>query len=396
MMKPDYRILIIIFLLISCGRTDFYPNIVLGLSESQMYLMDRKAIKNNAIPRSAGKNGIRWIKYYMDWTEGFWPGMCWMIYQYSGDSVWASAAVSSQNKFIDQRFDSSTHDLGFVFNNSFGKAYRISGEEKYKVVLIDAANSLISRFNPVVGCIKSWDWAPDRWQFPVIIDNMMNLELLFEVSNITGDTLYRYIAVKHANTTMKNHFRPDYSCFHVVNYDTLTGKVIRKQTHQGYADSSAWARGQSWGLYGFTLCFRYTRDSVYLYQAQHIADYILQQLPADGVPYWDYLAPDSLKNIRDASAATILASALIELTNYSKNNEYHAVALKILKTLSSPEYFSKPGANHCFILKHSVGSFPENSEVDVPIIYADYYYIEALMRLHYINGSGYFRYDSVK
>ena len=396
MMKSYYRILIFIFLLVSCERTDFYPRIILRRSESQMYLMYREAIKNDAIPRSADNNGIRWIKNNMDWTEGFWPGMCWMIYQFSGDSVWASAAVSSQNKFIAQRFDSSTHDLGFIFNNSFGKAYRISGEEKYKAVLIDAANSLASRYNPVVGCIKSWDWAPDRWQFPVIIDNMMNLELLFEASGITGDPLYRNIAVEHANTTMKNHFRKDYSSFHVVDYDTLTGKAIRKQTHQGFADSSAWARGQSWGLYGYTICFRYTRDSVYLNQAQHIADYILQQLPADGVSCWDYLAPDSLKNIRDASAAAILASALIELGNYSKSIEYHSVALKIIKTLSSPVYFPKSGTNHFFILKHSVGSFPENSEVDVPIIYADYYYIEAVMRLQLMNESGYLRYDQVR
>ncbi len=347
-----------------------------------MKLLNVEALKNNAIPRSVNNTDeIRWIDDDLDWTEGFWPGICWMYFQYSGDTLWENAAIRSQNRFIKHRFDTSTHDLGFIFNNSFGKAYRITGEEKYKTILIDAANSLVTKYNPIIGCTKSWDWAPDRWQFPVIIDNMMNLELLFEVSQITKDSMYREIAIHHANTTLKNHFRPDFSCFHVVDYDTLTGWVIGKQTHQGFSDNSAWARGQSWGLYGFTLCFRYTRDSVYLIQAQHIADYIISQLPDDGIPPWDYFASHHLKKIKDASAAAILASALIELEEYTQNKQYLAVAIKIMNTLSSKKYLVRPGHNYYFAMKHSVGSFPENSEVDVPIIYGEYYFIEALLRL---------------
>ncbi len=381
-MKYYYLLSIISFLVVACNSEIFAPDQVLYKTEDQMKLLNSEAFKNMAIPRSANNaDGIRWILDDLDWTEGFWPGICWMYFQYSGDTLWKNAAIRSQNQIMEHRFDASTHDLGFIFNNSFGKAYRITGEEKYKSLLIDAANSLVARYNPIFGSIKSWDWAPDRWQFPVIIDNMMNLELLFEVSQITKDSLYREIAIQHANTTLKNHFRPDFSCFHVVDYDTLTGRLIGKQTHQGFSDNSTWARGQSWGLYGFTLCFRYTRDSVYLIQAQHIADYIISQLPDDGIPPWDYFAPYHLKKNKDASAAAILASALLELEEYTDNKQYLAVASKILTTLCSKKYLAQSGENNYFALKHSVGSFPENSEVDVPVIYADYYFIEALLRL---------------
>jgi len=381
-MKYNYLLTIILFLVVACNSEIFTPDQILDKTEDQMKLLNVEALKNNAIPRSVNNTDeIRWIDDDLDWTEGFWPGICWMYFQYSGDTLWENAAIRSQNRFIKHRFDTSTHDLGFIFNNSFGKAYRITGEEKYKTILIDAANSLVTKYNPIIGCTKSWDWAPDRWQFPVIIDNMMNLELLFEVSQITKDSMYREIAIHHANTTLKNHFRPDFSCFHVVDYDTLTGWVIGKQTHQGFSDNSAWARGQSWGLYGFTLCFRYTRDSVYLIQAQHIADYIISQLPDDGIPPWDYFASHHLKKIKDASAAAILASALIELEEYTQNKQYLAVAIKIMNTLSSKKYLVRPGHNYYFAMKHSVGSFPENSEVDVPIIYGEYYFIEALLRL---------------
>jgi len=358
-----------------------------------MKCMLHETKEQNAIPRSVDITGeTRWIRENLDWTEGFWPGICWILYQYSGDTLWENAALLSQEKIINHRFDRSTHDLGFIFNNSYGKAYRITEKEEYKQILIDAANSLVSRYSPAIGCIKSWDWAPNRWQFPVIIDNMMNLELLFEVFLITGDTLYKEIAIRHANTTMKNHFRPDFSSFHVVDYDTITGNIIRRQTHQGFSDNSSWARGQSWGLYGYILCFRYTKDSIYLDQAEKIAEYILNQLPTDGIPYWDYLAPDSLKMYRDASAAAILASALIELAAYTKKSKYISAAKMILETLSNNEYFDSSEKNNCFVLSHSVGSYPEDSEVDVPIIYADYYFIEALLRLRTSQDSNKKRY----
>jgi len=233
-----------------------------------------------------------------------------------------------------------------------------------------------------VGCIKSWDSKPS--DFLVIIDNMMNLELLFWATRETGDSTYYKIAVTHANTTMKNHFRPDYSSYHVVNYNPQTGQVQEKRTAQGYADESAWARGQAWGLYGFTVMYRETKQKKYLEQAKHIAGFILNHinLPKDKVPYWDFDVPSILAP-RDASAAAITASALLELCRYADNQKairYFDAAQAILKTLSSPAYLASAGTNGGFILQHSVGNMPQQSEVDVPLTYADYYFVEAMIR----------------
>ena len=211
------------------------------------------------------KNGeIVWARQPYDWTEGFWPGTCWMLYEKTGDEQWKKAASTIQELYVHHKDLTNDHDLGFIFNNSFGKAFRITGDERYKKVLLDAADALITRFNPNVGCIQSWDvsdnWQSKRgWKFPVIIDNLMNLELLFEASEITGDPKYSDVAIAHANTTMAKHFRKDGSSYHVVDYDPGTGAVNSRITAQGYADESAWARGQAWGLYGYTMCYRYTK-----------------------------------------------------------------------------------------------------------------------------------------
>jgi hypothetical protein len=267
---------------------------------------------------------------------------------------------------------------------SFGNANRIKPSAEYKEILLNSAKSLSTRFNPTVGCIKSWD-SKNPSDFLVIIDNMMNLELLFEETKATGDSSYYKIAVTHANTTMNNHFRPDYSSYHVLNYDMNTGAVKEKKTAQGFANESAWARGQAWGLYGYTVCYRETRDVRYLQQAQHIAEFILKNpnLPADKIPYWDFNAPDIPNALRDASAAAVMASALIELSQYTKNKdakEYRDVAATIIKNLSAPEYKAAIGTNGGFILQHGVGHKPANSEVDVPLTYGDYYFIEACKR----------------
>ncbi|NGM61054.1 glucuronyl hydrolase [Sphingobacterium sp. SGG-5] len=355
--------------------------------ENQLEGLREAAMAENRIPRSITKEGnIRWIIQPYDWTEGFWPGTCWMLYQQTQDEKWKEAAIAAQ-KLIEHHKDlTNDHDLGFIFNNSYGKAYRITGEEQYKKVLIDASNALITRFNDAVGCIKSWDvagnWQAERgWKFPVIIDNLMNLEMLFEASNITGDSLYRNIAITHANTTMENHFRPDGSSYHVVDYDPETGEVRSKVTAQGFADESAWARGQAWALYGYTMCYRYTKDQKYLDFAEKIADFILHHsnYPKDGVPYWDFNASDIPKAPKDASAGAIIASALIELSGYT-NDKYLKNAKHILNTLSGDAYTAKPGENQHFVLMHSVSNFPSGNEVDVPLNYADYYYTEALTR----------------
>ncbi len=269
---------------------------------------------------------------------------------------------------------------------SYGNLYQVTHDNKYKEILLNSARSLATRFNPVVGCIRSWGKSDDTAEFRVIIDNMMNLELLMWATEASGDSSFYKIAVTHANTTIKNHFRQNYSSYHVVVYNPITGDVIKKQTAQGAADESAWARGQSWGLYGYTIMYRYTKDKKYLNQAQHIAEFILNNpnLPADKIPYWDYNASGIPNADRDASAAAIMASALIELSGYSDNDlskKYLNTAATILQTLSSAEYKAVVGTNGGFLLKHSIANMNTNTEVDVPLPYADYYYVEALLRI---------------
>jgi len=315
-----------------------------------------------------------------DWTSGFFPGELWFLYQYTGKEEWKKEAQAYTARMEREKLNGTTHDMGFKIYCSFGNGYRLTKDEAYKQVIIQAARTLATRFNPRVGCIRSWDHHKELWGYPVIIDNMMNLELLFEATKLTGDSSFYKIAVSHANTTMRNHYRADYSSFHVVDYDTATGRVVKRMTWQGYSDSSAWARGQAWGLYAYTMCYRETGDETYLKQAEHIAAYILPRLPEDKVPYWDFNAPGIPDEPRDASAAAVTASGLYELSRYShQGKEYRQTADKILQSLTD-HYRSGIGANSGFILLHSTGSKPSKSEVDVPLNYADYYYLEALLR----------------
>ncbi|HEY4286814.1 MAG TPA: glucuronyl hydrolase [Puia sp.] len=318
------------------------------------------------------------------WTSGFYPGTLLYLYEYSHDTSLLREAKARLLLLEKEQYNKGTHDLGFMMYCSYGNALKVLPDSvSYKNVLLNSARSLSTRFNPRVGCIKSWDSKP--WKYPVIIDNMMNLELLLWASKVSGDSSFYHIAVTHANTTMKNHYRPDYSSFHVVDYDTATGAVLAKKTAQGYSDSSAWARGQSWGLYGYTMMFRDTHDPKYLAQAEHIANFILSNpnLPADKIPYWDYNAPGKPGVLRDASAASIMASALIELSGYvapEQGAAYLGVAEQIIVNLSSNTYKAVVGSNGGFLLKHSVGHLPARSEVDVPLTYADYYFVEAMLR----------------
>lgn len=316
------------------------------------------------------------------WCSGFYPGTLLYIFEQTGDSVLYSEAGRILEVLKKEQFNTGTHDLGFMMYCSFGNANRVHPDTAYQTVLINSAKSLSSRFDPKVGCIKSWN--SKKNEYLVIIDNMMNLELLFATTRLTSDSSYYKIAVTHANTTMKNHFRPDYSSYHVVNYNPETGAVQERRTAQGAANESAWARGQAWGLYGYTVLYRETRDPKYLDQAKHIAAFILNHpnLPADKIPYWDFNAPGMPNALRDASAAAAIASALLELQSYNKKNskEYIAVAETILRSLLSSKYKAAPGTNGGFILEHSVGHLPQKTEVDVPLTYADYYFAEAMKR----------------
>lgn len=357
----------------------------IALAKAQKHYLNMLSELDNATtnPRTTEKDGELRLVASRDWTSGFFPGGLWYLYESTGDETFKTSAEHYSNNIIDQQYNGKTHDMGFKMYCSYGNGYRLTNNPEYKKVLIQSANTLITRYNPTVGCIKSWDHNLDKWPYSVIIDNMMNLELLFWATRATGDSIYYDIAVSHATTTMNNHFRPDNSCYHVLGYDVNTGEVLKKNTHQGYSHESAWVRGQAWGLYGFTMCYRETGDQAYLYQAEKIAAYVLQHpnMPEDYVPYWDFDDPDIPNAPRDASAAAVLCSGLYELSTYSDNqDEYLKAADKILGSLSSDRYFASLGTNNNFILKHSVGNMPKNDEIDEPIVYADYYYLEALLR----------------
>lgn len=327
------------------------------------------------------------------WVSGFFPGQLWYLYEYSKNEEVKKRAVEFTNRVEKEQYNTSTHDVGFMIFCSFGNGYRITHDSLYRKVIYNAAKSLSTRFNEKTGCLRSWDYASwnMQWQYPVIIDNMMNLELLLWAAKEFNEPKLKEIAVSHANKTMKNHYRPDFSCYHVVSYDTITGIPEKKNTAQGYNHESSWARGQAWGLYGFAMMFRYTKDSIYLNHAINIANFIINHLnlPEDKIPYWDFNAPDIPDCYRDASAAAIMCSALIELSNYVNfklADKYLSVAETQIRTLSSSQYRSTLGNNGNFLLKHSVGHKPNNTEVDVPLTYADYYFIEALMRLKKLKG----------
>jgi uncharacterized protein YyaL (SSP411 family) len=341
-------------------------------------------------PRTIEKGQLKLVPS-KDWTSGFFPGVLWYLYQFNHQDSWKEAARKYTALIEKEQLNGGTHDMGFKIYCSAGNGYRLTRDAHYREVIVQSAKTLSTRFNPKTGCIRSWDHNRDKWDYPVIIDNMMNLELLFAATRFTGDSSFYKIAVSHANTTMKNHFRSDYSSYHVVDYDSVTGQVRKRTTHQGYSDESAWARGQSWALYGFTMCYRETKDVRYLQQAEHVAAFILQHpnLPKDLVPYWDFNAPGIPNEPRDASAAAVIASGLYELSTYSKKGKYYrAMADKILQSLT--RYYRAPvGTNQGFILQHSTGSKPANSEVDVPLNYADYYYLEALLRYRQLQLSKY-------
>lgn len=317
-----------------------------------------------------------------DWTSGFFPGNLWRIYQLTGDEVFKERAAKWTSFIEKEKFNDGTHDMGFKVFCSFGEGLKVASNDKYEAVIVKSAQTLATRFVKNVGCIRSWDFNKDIWEFPVIIDNMMNLELLFEATKISGDSTFHKIAVSHANTTLKNHFREDNSSYHVVVYDTISGKVKDKVTHQGLNADSAWARGQAWGIYGFTMAYRYTGDNQYLNQAKSSLNFYLnhQNLREDGIPYWDFNDPNIPHAVRDVSAASIVASACYELSKYDSDKVYEQYADKVLSTLMSEEYILGPDIDAPFILMHSTGNWPNKNEMDEPIVYSDYYFLEALQR----------------
>lgn len=337
-------------------------------------------------PRTIDKKGNIVYVPIDDWTSGFFPGSMWYMYELTNDNKWKNLAEKYTETLDSIQYLTWHHDVGFMIGSSYLNGY-LQGKKEYKDVIIQTAKSLSTRFRPVAGVIQSWNvdkgWQSERgWKCPVIIDNMMNLELLFEATALSGDSIFYNIAVSHADKTLENHFRTDNSCYHVVDYDPETGSVLKKQTAQGYADESSWARGQAWALYGYTVCYRYTHNPKYLEQAQKVYNFIFtnKNLPKDLIPYWDYDALNIPNVPRDASAAAVTASALYEMSTYLPNQKYKETADEIVESLSTPAYRAEVGTNGNFILMHSVGSIPHGQEIDVPLNYADYYFLESLIR----------------
>ncbi|HNR43240.1 MAG TPA: glycoside hydrolase family 88 protein [Bacteroidales bacterium] len=389
-MKNVYlpAIILSVLMFFSCSQEKPFKKIVddsLDFSLKQYGLMtDVMKSMPGQLPRTIDSEGKLITESSSWWTSGFYPGSLWYLYEYSNDPGLKGNAVEMSMRVEKEKYTTDNHDVGFILYCSFGNGLRLTGEESYNEILMTGARSLCTRFRPVTGCIQSWE-ATDRWQCPVIVDNLMNLELLMWAFRHSRDSSFYRIATSHADVTMKNHYRPDHSAYHVVSYDTVTGQVQVKATAQGAATESVWARGQSWGLYGYTMMYRETGLKRYLDHAVNIADFLINHpnLPSDKIPYWDYLAPEIPNARRDASSAAIMASALIELGGIvggEKGDQYMKIAEIQIRSLSSPAYRAKLGENGNFILMHSVGSIPHNSEIDVPLTYADYYFIEALLR----------------
>ena len=324
------------------------------------------------LPKSFEK-GEMVVSNPYNWTSGFFPGVLWLLYEHTGDEQLKEYADIFTRRLEVLKDYTKTHDLGFMVFCSYGNAYRLTGDTYYKSIVEQASAALVTRYNPTVGCIRSWNTKRKEnpeLDYIVIIDNMMNLEMLEWAG-------YPDIARTHADTTIKNHFREDNSTYHVVAYNELTGEIVEKRTAQGVANDSAWARGQAWGLYGYTMMYRMTGEQRYLEQAVKIADYLLPRLPEDSIPNWDY---DAEAQSKDSSAGAIMASALIELYGFTQNKEYLKTAECQLRELCSEAYLAQPGENGNFILKHGVGHYPAGTEVDVPLAYGDYYFVEAAMR----------------
>ena len=361
----------------------------------------------NCMPRTMNSNGALSKTHIYEWTSGFFPGSLWYLYDFTRKEALADSARAYMQLLEPVKKYTGNHDVGFMMYCSYGNALRFAPRPEYKDILVESARSLCTRFRPQAGIIQSWNgfrsWHGEQtFKMPVIIDNMMNLELLFYAAKVTGDEKFRQIAISHADKTLENHLRKDYSCYHVVAYDDQTGRPIKGETAQGYSDNSTWSRGQAWGIYGFTMTYRETRDKRYLKAAEKAADFFIHHpnLPSDMIPWWDFNAYQKgytpgvrsnarvfTANYRDASAAACVASALLELSGYvkaKKKQEYLQAAKTILHSLGSEAYRAPYKKNAYFVLMHSVGSIPHKAEIDVPLVYADYYFIEALYRYHRI------------
>ncbi len=350
------------------------------VANEQLLIQANLYSDTSVTPRSWSNGKYRNVNPY-DWTSGFFPGNLWIAYSLTLDERLRTEALKYTSRLEEIQYYKGTHDLGFMIFCSYGQQQKNEQDAESPKVIVEAAKSLVSRCDPQIGLIRSWDFGD--WNYPVIIDNMMNLEMLFWASKYSGDQTFRDIAIRHADITMKEHFRDDHSSYHVVSYNN-DGSIESRGTFQGNADDSSWARGQAWGLYGYTMSYRETGLERYKEHAVKIAELVLNHpnTPSDLIPYWDY-SVEGQETPRDASAAAVIASALLELSTMvdaQRAERYFGHAEQIIVNLSQAPYLAKVGDNGGFVLQHSTGHLPHNSEIDVPLNYADYYYLEAVSR----------------
>ncbi|MEM1136869.1 MAG: glycoside hydrolase family 88 protein [Bacteroidota bacterium] len=381
-------------ILFSCTPSRFSkaPNtfnaaVLLKESEKKVKLLVDNLNDTTFYPRNLKPNGEVGLSKRASWTVGFFPGILWNMYMQTGKESWRKEAIKwnaalASNATLRWR----THDLGFMMFNSFGKAYEATHEPIYRDIVLQCADSLALMYNENVGTTESWPWRKE-WDHPTIIDNMLNIELLFWAAKNGGNPAYYQIAEKHAFTTLKNHVRDDYTTWHVVDFDSETGVVKGKYTDQGLADSSTWARGQAWAIYGYVMTYRETGNKTFLTAAKKLTKAYIDKLPKDFIPFWDLDLPHNQNEVKDASAACITASALLELATMVEEKErayYSKLALKTLTQLRNNHFNESEDVP--FLIKNCTGSKPHNSEINTSLIYADYYFIEALMRLQKIES----------
>lgn len=356
---------------------------VIGRAEKQSEAMLESLADSPKMPRSLKPDGSLRLVDPEDWTSGFWPGTLWLIHEANGSPVWKERAMTATLRLEKLRHFTGHHDVGFMLGCSYGNALRLSPDDSQRAVLRDGAAALATRYQPAIGLIRSWDYKP--FACPVIVDNLMNLELLTWSARNGGDPSQRAIAVSHADRTLENHFRPDGSAYHILDYNPKQGGIRAIHAGQGADVRTAWARGQAWAIYGYAMMFRETRKPEYLTRAAAVADFVMRHpnLPQDKVPYWDFGAKPGADTPRDASAAAVMAAGMVELSQglgAEKGVPYLDFARAQLVSLASPTYLAAEGTNSGFILMHSTGHFPEGGEIDSPLCYADYYFLEALLR----------------
>lgn len=391
-MKKPFLISVIILTLFCAGTNGQEEKACLNKTEKEL-LINRLNIatknykkiinstqKNIQLPYTFEDGKIGSVKP-AGWVSGFFPGTLWYLFEYTKDDYWKEKADYYSSLLNNQQFNTNTHDLGFMMYCSYGNGYRLTGNQEYKKILLKSSESLSTRFSNKVGTIRSWDFAGWWEEYPVIIDNMMNLEMLLWASKNGGEQRFSEIAKEHSQHTIKYHYRKNFSCFHVVDYDSISGVPLHKGTFQGASDESSWARGQAWGLYGFTMMSHETGETEFLKQAENIANYIISEIAQDPIPCWDFSLKTDKSEEKDASAGAIIASALVELYEQTGSPEYLENAKRIVFKLSEPEYFDSKGEIGGFLLKHSVANKPQDSGIDIPLNYADYYYVEAILKL---------------